>query len=187
MYVGISAKLPDISRPQFHLPPLGALAWWHVWRRLVAKVGTSNQYRTISLKRLQCVVENNNNRKRFVTTSISLLRCQLVWMFCEFCQPRRPDTQKSRRYGLTFLNESDRVAAKVIGHAFLLFSFECQVRFPPYAYSCRLNRPLIAAVRQNYITWNGAGVGRWIQNGTHLKNTQFPNMNAHRPGHCVHC
>jgi hypothetical protein len=45
-------NLPDISRPQFHLPPLGALAW----RRLVAKVGTSNPDRTISLKRLQCVV-----------------------------------------------------------------------------------------------------------------------------------
>ena len=47
-------NLPDISRPQFHLPPLGA------WRRLVAKVGTSNPDRTVSLKRLQCVVENNN-------------------------------------------------------------------------------------------------------------------------------
>ena len=30
-------NLLDISRPQFHLPPLGALAWWHAWRRLVAK------------------------------------------------------------------------------------------------------------------------------------------------------
>jgi hypothetical protein len=30
------------------------------WRRLVAKVGTSNPDRTISLKKLQCVVENNN-------------------------------------------------------------------------------------------------------------------------------
>jgi hypothetical protein len=39
-----------ISRPKFHLPPLGALAWWHAWRRLVAKVGTSNQDRTISLE-----------------------------------------------------------------------------------------------------------------------------------------
>ena len=48
--IGIWAKLPDISRPQFHLPPLGAIAWWHAWRRLVAKVGTSNQDRTISLK-----------------------------------------------------------------------------------------------------------------------------------------
>jgi len=44
--VVISAKLPEVSRPQFHLPPLGALAW----RRLVAKVGTSNKHRTISLK-----------------------------------------------------------------------------------------------------------------------------------------
>ena len=43
-------KLPDISRPQFHLPPLSALAWRHAWRRLVAKVGTSNHDRTISLK-----------------------------------------------------------------------------------------------------------------------------------------
>ena len=43
-------KLPDISRTQFHLPPLGALAWWHAWRRLVAKVETSKQERTISLK-----------------------------------------------------------------------------------------------------------------------------------------
>jgi len=44
------AKFSDISRPQFHLPPLGALAWWHAWRRLVAKVGTSNPDRTISLE-----------------------------------------------------------------------------------------------------------------------------------------
>jgi hypothetical protein len=44
--VVISTKLPDISRPQFHLLPLGALTWRH----LVAKVGTSNQDRTISLK-----------------------------------------------------------------------------------------------------------------------------------------
>jgi hypothetical protein len=43
-------NLPDISRPQFHLPPLGALAWWQAWRRLVAKVGTSNPQRTISLE-----------------------------------------------------------------------------------------------------------------------------------------
>ena len=48
--VVILAKLPDISHPQFHLPPLGALARWHTWRRLVAKVGMSNHYRTISLK-----------------------------------------------------------------------------------------------------------------------------------------
>jgi hypothetical protein len=48
--VSIKAKLLDISRPQFHLPPLGALAWWHAWRRLVAKVGTSNPDRTISLE-----------------------------------------------------------------------------------------------------------------------------------------
>jgi hypothetical protein len=31
-------------------PPLGAVAWWHAWRRLVAKVGTSNPDRTISPK-----------------------------------------------------------------------------------------------------------------------------------------
>jgi len=49
-------NLPDISRPQFHLPLLGALAWWHAWRHLVAKVGTSNPDRTVILKRLQCVV-----------------------------------------------------------------------------------------------------------------------------------
>ena len=52
MCLNISRKLPDISRPQFHLPSLGVLAWWHAWRRLVAKVGTSNPDRTISLKRL---------------------------------------------------------------------------------------------------------------------------------------
>ena len=48
----VRQNLPDISRPQFHLPPLGAFAW----RRLVAKVGTSNPDRKIILKRLQCVV-----------------------------------------------------------------------------------------------------------------------------------
>jgi hypothetical protein len=37
-------------RTQFHLPPLGALAWWHAWGRLVVKVGTSNPDRTISLE-----------------------------------------------------------------------------------------------------------------------------------------
>jgi len=31
-------------------PPLGALAWSHAWRRLVANVGTSNPDRTISLE-----------------------------------------------------------------------------------------------------------------------------------------
>ena len=35
---------------QFHLLPLGALAWRHAWRCLVVKVGTSNPDRTISLK-----------------------------------------------------------------------------------------------------------------------------------------
>ena len=59
---------------------------------------------------------------------------------------------KSRLYGLTFLNESHRVAAEVTGHAFQLFNFECQVPFAPYAYSRRLNRPLITAVRQKCIT-----------------------------------
>jgi len=44
------------SRSQFHLPPLGA----HAWRRLVAKVGTSKPDHTISLKRLQCVIEKIN-------------------------------------------------------------------------------------------------------------------------------
>jgi len=51
-------KIPGHFSPKFHLPPLGALVWWHAWRHLVAKVGTSNPDRTISLKRLQCVVEN---------------------------------------------------------------------------------------------------------------------------------
>jgi len=45
--VAIKAKLPDISRPRFHLPPLGDPAWWQPWRRLVAKVRTSNQDRAI--------------------------------------------------------------------------------------------------------------------------------------------
>jgi len=40
---------------------LGALAWWHAWRRLVAKVGTSNPDRTISLEGCSAWVENNNN------------------------------------------------------------------------------------------------------------------------------
>jgi len=48
------------SRTFLALPPLGALAWWHAWRRLVAKVGTSNSDRTISL-RLQCVVKKHNS------------------------------------------------------------------------------------------------------------------------------
>jgi len=55
----IRQKFPEISRPQFYLPPLGALAWWHAWRRLVAKAGTSNTDRTISL-RLQCIVKKHN-------------------------------------------------------------------------------------------------------------------------------
>jgi len=53
------AKFLDNSHPQFHLLPLGALAWWHAWRRLVAKVGTSNSDHTISL-RLQSVVKKHN-------------------------------------------------------------------------------------------------------------------------------
>ena len=52
-------NLPDISRPQFHLPLLDAPAWWHAWRRLVVKVETSNSDHTISL-RLQCVVKKHN-------------------------------------------------------------------------------------------------------------------------------
>jgi hypothetical protein len=48
------------SRPQFHLPLLVSLVWCHAWRRLVAKVGTSKPDRTISLKRLQCVIEKIN-------------------------------------------------------------------------------------------------------------------------------
>jgi hypothetical protein len=54
MEVVILAKLPYISLPQFHLLPLGAL----VWRRLVAKVQTSNQDRTISLKAAVCSCTN---------------------------------------------------------------------------------------------------------------------------------
>jgi hypothetical protein len=50
----VNRHLGKINRtflaPQFHFPPLGALVRWHAWRRLVAKVGTSNQDRTISLK-----------------------------------------------------------------------------------------------------------------------------------------
>ena len=50
--------------PQFHLPPLGALAWWHALRRLVAKAGTSNSDRTISL-RLQCVIKKHKVGVKF--------------------------------------------------------------------------------------------------------------------------
>jgi len=31
------------SRPQFHFPPLGSLAFWRTWGHLVAKVGTSKR------------------------------------------------------------------------------------------------------------------------------------------------
>jgi hypothetical protein len=51
----------------------------NAWRRLVAKVGTSNTGRIISLKRLQCVVENNNNCDVFRTQNITLSR---IW--CSF-------------------------------------------------------------------------------------------------------
>jgi hypothetical protein len=37
----ISAKLPDHSRPQFHLLLLGALALMGMWKHLVVKVGMS--------------------------------------------------------------------------------------------------------------------------------------------------
>jgi hypothetical protein len=59
----ISAKLPDISRPQFHPSPLVALAWWHTWRRLVAKIGTSNQELTINLMAAvrSCINKNNSH------------------------------------------------------------------------------------------------------------------------------
>jgi len=30
-----------MSRPQFHLPPLGSLTSWRTWRHLVTKVGRS--------------------------------------------------------------------------------------------------------------------------------------------------
>jgi hypothetical protein len=37
----VSEKLPDHSRPQFHLSPLGVLTLMGTWRHPVAKVGTS--------------------------------------------------------------------------------------------------------------------------------------------------
>jgi hypothetical protein len=57
----LSAKLPDVSHPQFHLPPLGTLAY----RRLVAKFAASNQERTISLKAevWSCINKQTNNKK----------------------------------------------------------------------------------------------------------------------------
>ena len=71
--------LPDISRPQFHLPPLGALARWRAWRSLVEKVGTSNSYRTISL-RLQCVVKKHNIGLCYVTQIYcGLTFCVQTW------------------------------------------------------------------------------------------------------------
>ena len=56
----LSAKSPDVSHPQFHLPPLGTLAW----RGLVAKFGTSNQERTISLKAAVCSCINKQANKK---------------------------------------------------------------------------------------------------------------------------
>jgi len=53
-------NLLDISRLRFHLPPLGA----HAWRRLVAKVGTANPDRTISLK--GCSAELKINLKNYI-------------------------------------------------------------------------------------------------------------------------
>ena len=75
----ISAKLPDISRPQFHLPPLGALAWWHAWRRLVTKVGTSNQDHTISLK---AAVRSCRNKQTTRPTTFHV--CKTRGCYCSF-------------------------------------------------------------------------------------------------------
>jgi hypothetical protein len=56
----ISAKLPDHSRPQFHLSLLGELALMGTWRHLAAKVGKSKgrgkQWQTTpkNLPRMQC-------------------------------------------------------------------------------------------------------------------------------------
>jgi hypothetical protein len=52
---------PSPVHTQFALHFLSALTLILLMWHLVAKVGTSNPNRTISLKRLQCVVENNNN------------------------------------------------------------------------------------------------------------------------------
>jgi hypothetical protein len=70
-------NLLDISRPQVHLPPLGALAWCHAWRRLVAKVGTSNPDRTISLKRLQCVIKTKHKHTAKVMVGVN--RSWMLW------------------------------------------------------------------------------------------------------------
>ena len=77
----ILAKILDISRPQFHLPPLGALAWWHAWIRLVAKVGTSNQDRTISLKAAVRSCTNNLH----CTTSQRMPKLQLFFTNYQVC------------------------------------------------------------------------------------------------------
>jgi hypothetical protein len=74
----ISAKLLDISRPQFHLPLLGALAW----RRLVAKVGTSNQDCTISLKAAVCSCINKQTNKQTNSKTI-LIQLILGWTGAE--------------------------------------------------------------------------------------------------------
>jgi hypothetical protein len=56
----ISAKLPDHSRPQFHLSLRGALALMGTWRHLAAKVGTSKgrgkQWQTTPRTCLECSV-----------------------------------------------------------------------------------------------------------------------------------
>jgi hypothetical protein len=56
----ISAKLPNISRPQFHLLVLGSVASLWTWRHLATKVGTSKgggkqwQPTPTNLSRMQC-------------------------------------------------------------------------------------------------------------------------------------
>jgi hypothetical protein len=71
MQVGILAKLSVISSPQFHLPQLDALAWWHAWRSLVVKVGTPNPDRTISLK---TAVRNCIKKQKIVAILCLLFR-----------------------------------------------------------------------------------------------------------------
>ena len=74
-------NVPDSSRPQFHLPPLGAPAWWHAWRRLVANVETSRPDRTISLKRMQGVV-GNKHKKHTVSLFLENKRDKLQLQIC---------------------------------------------------------------------------------------------------------
>jgi len=93
--VVISAKLPDISCPQFHLLLLGALTWWHAWRHLVAKVGTSNQDRTISLKAAvrSCINKQMSYTMDFFWCWLSFLECFISWRAFETLGSVHPVTQ----------------------------------------------------------------------------------------------